>query len=94
MMRNSRQKPPLTGGKFMTKPGMPRARKVCRYCENKIDSVDYKDDKEIRRFLTERGKIVPRRISGTCAFHQRQVAQAVKRARYLALIPYVAENVK
>ncbi len=69
-------------------------RKICRYCEAKVTFIDYKDERELRRLISERGKIVPRRISGTCAKHQRHVAQAVKRARFLALVPYVAENVK
>ncbi|MCG6536489.1 MAG: 30S ribosomal protein S18 [Syntrophales bacterium LBB04] len=69
-------------------------KKNCRYCENKISFIDYKDEKDVRRMLTERGKIVPRRMSGTCAKHQRQIARAVKRARFLALVPYVAENIK
>lgn len=70
------------------------SKKICRYCERKLSYIDYKDDRDIRRALSERGRIVPRRISGTCAFHQRQIARAVKRARFLALIPYVAENIK
>ena len=72
---------------------MPAKKKICRYCERKQEFIDYKDDKDLRRALSERGKIVPRRISGNCAIHQRQVATAVRRARFLALIPYVAENV-
>ena len=73
---------------------MSTKKKICRYCERKQDIVDFKDDKDLRRALSERGKIVPRRISGNCANHQRQIATAVRRARFLALIPYVAENVK
>ncbi|RPJ46898.1 MAG: 30S ribosomal protein S18 [Candidatus Latescibacterota bacterium] len=66
-------------------------RKVCRFCADKIKDIDYKDEKRIRRFITDRGKIVPRRISGTCAKHQRMLTTAIKRARQVALIPYVGE---
>ena len=63
-------------------------RKVCRFCADKALKVDYKDQGQLKYFLTERGKIIPRRISGNCAKHQREVAQAVKRARILAILPY------
>jgi small subunit ribosomal protein S18 len=65
-------------------------RKVCRYCADKALKVDYKDQQALKYFLTERGKIIPRRISGNCAKHQREVATAVKRARMLAILPYTA----
>ncbi|NLN28619.1 MAG: 30S ribosomal protein S18 [Firmicutes bacterium] len=67
-----------------------RRRKVCSFCVDKIDVVDYKDAGRLRRYLTERGKIVPRRISGNCARHQRQVTRAIKRARHVALLPYTS----
>jgi small subunit ribosomal protein S18 len=63
-------------------------KKVCRFCADKIKEVDYKDVKRLRGYLTERGKIVPARVTGTCAKHQRQLSRAVKRARFLALLPY------
>ncbi|HET8539731.1 MAG TPA: 30S ribosomal protein S18 [Anaeromyxobacter sp.] len=63
-------------------------RKVCRFCADKNLKVDYKDQGQLKYFLTERGKIIPRRISGNCAKHQREVATAVKRARMLAILPY------
>ena len=63
-------------------------RKVCRFCAAKNLKVDYKDQAQLKYFLTERGKIIPRRISGNCAKHQRDVATAIKRARVLALLPY------
>jgi small subunit ribosomal protein S18 len=63
-------------------------RKVCRFCADKAAKVDYKDQGQLKYFLTERGKIIPRRISGNCAKHQREVATAVKRARMLAILPY------
>ncbi len=65
-------------------------RKVCRFCADKARKVDYKDQQALKYFLTERGKIIPRRISGNCAKHQREVATAVKRARMLAILPYTA----
>ncbi|MCR4783040.1 MAG: 30S ribosomal protein S18 [bacterium] len=63
-------------------------RKVCHFCANKIESIDYKEVATLRKYTSERGKILPRRISGTCAHHQRMVTSAVKRARYIALMPY------
>ncbi|MBP3709999.1 MAG: 30S ribosomal protein S18 [Treponema sp.] len=65
-------------------------KKVCRFCTNKT-KVDYKDADNLRRFMTERGKILPRRITGTCAKHQRQIAAAIKRARNICLLPFVAD---
>ncbi len=67
-------------------------RKVCIYCVDKIRTPDYKDVKRLQRFVSERGKIIPRRRSGTCARHQRGLTVAVKRARHLALLPFVAAN--
>jgi len=73
------------GGKvFFTK------KKVCKFCVQKL-KIDYKDADALRRFITERGKILPRRITGTCAKHQRALAEAIKRARIIALLPFVAE---
>lgn len=63
-------------------------RKVCRFCADKTAKIDYKDAGTLKLFLTERGKIIPRRISGNCAQHQRQVATAIKRGRQLAMLPY------
>jgi ribosomal protein S18 len=64
-------------------------RRVCRFCTDKEMVIDYKDSKTLENFVTERGKIVPRRIYGTCSKHQRQLTEAVKRARQLALLPYM-----
>ena len=70
----------------------PRKRKkVCTFCVDKVTAIDYKDTAKIRRFLSERGKILPRRTTGTCAEHQRALTTAIKRARQIALLPYVAE---
>ncbi len=63
-------------------------KKVCRFCVDKEMNIDYKDHKTLRNFVTERGKIIPRRILGTCATHQRQLCSAVKKARQIALLPY------
>jgi small subunit ribosomal protein S18 len=65
-------------------------KKVCKFCNQKL-RIDYKDADTLRRFITERGKILPRRITGTCAKHQRALAQAIKRARMIALLPFVAD---
>ena len=68
-----------------------RRRKVCKFCADKIDDINYKDMKLLGAFVPERGKILPRRISGTCAMHQRKLQTAIKRARQIALIPFVTE---
>lgn len=94
-----------SGGKFGSKSGgrmgsgrrekkddvlMARFRKkTCRFCEEKVDTIDYKDLKRIERLVSERGKMLSRRISGTCAKHQRKVEEAVKRARFMALLPFL-----
>jgi len=83
-----------TGG-----PGGPRKkrpfqrRKVCRFCAEKNLSIDYKEPRTLRYFISERGKIVPRRISGNCAAHQRQITEAIKRARNIALLPVASNHV-
>jgi len=66
-------------------------RKSCSFCMDKVESIDYKDATRLRKFVSERGKIVPRRISGTCASHQRALTAAIKRARVLALLSFAAE---
>jgi len=63
-------------------------RRVCRFCADRVEEIDYKDIGTIRRFITERGKIIPSRVSGTCAPHQRQLTQAIKRARNIALVAF------
>jgi small subunit ribosomal protein S18 len=74
-----------------TKRRFPR-KKICRFCSDKIEDIDYKDIKRLRNLITERGKIIPRRISGNCARHQRQLGTAIKRARNIALMPFTAER--
>jgi small subunit ribosomal protein S18 len=66
-------------------------KKVCRFCADKIETVDYKDVKFLQQYIVDRAKILPRRISGNCAKHQRIVQQAIKRARHIALLPFVSE---
>jgi small subunit ribosomal protein S18 len=70
----------------------PRRKKICRFCENRITYIDFKDERILRRFITERGKIVPRRISGNCAKHQRKLTQAIKRSRHMAIMPFASES--
>jgi len=71
--------------------GRKPRRKVCQFCVEKVNGIDYKDVARLRRFTSERGKILPRRMTGTCAKHQRQLSTAIKRARTIALMPYVSE---
>ncbi|MGI6702368.1 MAG: 30S ribosomal protein S18 [Christensenellales bacterium] len=66
-------------------------RKVCQFCVDKVNDIDYKDLVRLRKFVTEKGKILPRRMSGVCAKHQRVLAVAIKRARYMALLPFKGE---
>ncbi len=74
--------------------GGPRRGRACPFCEQKVREVDYKNADELRRYLTERGKIKPRRKNATCAKHQRRLAVAIKRARHLALLPFTTEAVR
>ena len=66
-------------------------KKVCAFCMDKIENIDYKDVPRLKRYLSDRAKIIPRRVTGTCARHQRQLTVAVKRARHVAFLPYVGE---
>lgn len=81
-----------TGGDkaIATKKQYFRRKKVCRFCVEKIDDINYRDTRLLNAFISERGKIVPRRISGVCAPHQRRLAEAIKQARNIALIPFSA----
>ena len=78
-----------------TRPARPMVRakrkKVCIFCADKVSYIDYKDSNKLRKFISERGKILPRRMTGTCAKHQREVQVAIKRARNVALLPYIAD---
>src|SRR6266480_352704 len=83
------------GRSFGGPPGMRRPRrKVCTFCVDKVQRIDYKDVGRIRRYISDRGKIDPRRKSGTCAKHQRMLTTALKRARLMAMLPYTAEHVR
>ncbi len=75
-------------------PDELRSVKKCRFCEQKVENIDYKDDKLLNRFISERGKIVPRRRSGLCTKHQRLLAKAIKRGRHLALLPYTSAEAR
>ncbi|MBQ6067009.1 MAG: 30S ribosomal protein S18 [Clostridia bacterium] len=66
-------------------------KKVCTFCVEKSEFIDYKDTQKLRRFISERAKILPRRVTGTCAYHQRELTVAIKRARQLALLPYISD---
>ena len=71
--------------------GRKARKKVCGFCVDKVENIDYKDIAHLRRYMSERGKILPRRVTGTCAKHQRDLTVAIKRARHLALLPYSAD---
>ena len=78
--------------KNIRNPRMRRPRrKVCAFCADKVETIDYKDIGRLRKFITERGKILPKRMSGACAKHQRELTTSIKRARHLALMPYTGE---
>ena len=73
------------------RPMNRKRKKVCAFCVEKVDKIDYKDAATLRRFTSERAKILPRRVTGTCAYHQRELTTAIKKARQVALIPYVSD---
>ncbi|MBQ9534671.1 MAG: 30S ribosomal protein S18 [Clostridia bacterium] len=68
-----------------------RRRKVCQFCADKVTEIDYKDTAKLRKYISDRSKILPRRMTGTCAMHQRQLTEAIKRARHIALLPYISD---
>ncbi len=73
------------------RPNKKGRKKVCAFCVEKVDTIDYKDVAKLRRYTSERAKILPRRVTGTCAYHQRALTTAIKRARHIALLPYSAD---
>lgn len=73
-------------------PPDPRKKKVCNFCADRILLIDFKDAQKLRRYLTDRGKILPRRITGTCAYHQRKLSGSIKLSRQAALLPYIMEG--
>ena len=82
MERNDNQRPAMRQAH--------RRKKVCIFCQDKVTEIDYKDIAKLRKFTSERAKILPRRVSGNCALHQRQLTVAIKRARQMALLPYIS----
>lgn len=76
-----------TGGR----PVKRGRKKVCMFCVDRAEKIDYKDITKLRKCMTERAKILPRRVTGTCAYHQRELTKSIKRARHVALLPYVAD---
>ena len=78
---------PQAGGRPMNR----KHRKVCAFCVHKVEEIDYKDTAKLRRFTSDRAKILPRRVTGTCAYHQRELTKAIKRARHIALLPYTSD---
>ena len=83
--RNNDKKRSYGGG------GGMRRKKICQFCADKTENIDYKDVDTLKKYITERGKILPKRITGTCAMHQREVTTSIKRARIIALLPYDAD---
>lgn len=90
-MNRRSERPERPGSKIALEETEKRRKRTCRFCDNPQLVIDYKDEKLLRRFISDRGKIVPRRISGNCARHQRRVSEAIKRGRHLALLPFTAE---
>ena len=70
------------------RPNKKGRKKVCAFCVDKVETIDYKDAAKLRRFMSDRAKILPRRVTGTCAYHQRELTTAIKRARHIAVLPY------
>ncbi len=73
------------------RPSKRPRKKVCMFCVDRVEKIDYKDINKLKKCMTERSKILPRRVTGTCAFHQRELTVAIKRARHVALLPYVSD---
>ncbi|MCR4615577.1 MAG: 30S ribosomal protein S18 [Clostridiales bacterium] len=77
--------------KFDKKPNRKGRKKVCSFCVDRVESIDYKDVNKLHKFISDRAKILPRRVTGTCAKHQRELTTAIKRARHIALLPYTSD---
>jgi small subunit ribosomal protein S18 len=90
----AQRKPTKAKSTRWNRPRYVPRRKVCAFCANKIKEIDYKDPEKLRGYITDRAKIAPRRRTGTCAKHQRILATAIKRARHLALLPYVPAHMR
>jgi small subunit ribosomal protein S18 len=87
-----RRRPAGPGGRG-TRGQQQRKKRTCRFCDAKEDYIDYKNEKRLQRCVSEQGRIIPKRITGTCSRHQRQLVVAIKRARHLALLPFVSDAV-
>ncbi len=90
-MENNRKNAYQDGDDKVKKPYKPARRKVCSFCTDKVDHIDYKDGAKLRRYITEKGKILPRRQTGVCASHQRELTTAIKRARCMSILPFKGE---
>ncbi len=77
--------------KFDKKPNRKGRKKVCSFCVDRVECIDYKDVNKLHKFISDRAKILPRRVTGTCAKHQRELTTAIKRARHIALLPYTSD---
>ena len=75
----------------IARPSKRPRKKVCMFCVDRVEKIDYKDITKLKKCMTERSKILPRRVTGTCAYHQRELTVAIKRARHIALLPYVSD---
>ena len=73
------------------KPYKRKKKKVCSFCVDRVDEIDYKDIEKLKKYVSDRGKILPRRVTGNCAKHQRKVTEAIQRARHIALLPYIVK---
>ena len=93
MQRAGRQKPTRPGSRGSARAKYIPRRKVCFFCVNKVELIDYKDSSKLRRYISSRGKIEPRHKTGTCAKHQHALSLAIKRARHLALLPFVPSHI-
>ncbi len=93
MRRGGSQRPAKSRGRESTRTRYVPKRKFCSFCVGKVETIDYKDSSKLRRYISNRGKIEPRRRTGTCAKHQHALALAIKRARHLALLPYVSAHI-
>ena len=81
----------INEGSRPARPVRRGRKKVCSFCVDRIDEIDYKDVARLRKYVSERAKIIPRRVTGTCAYHQRALTTAIKRARHVALMPFVSD---
>ena len=86
-MADRNAKKPIKGDKPFRKP----RKKICNFCVDRVDAIDYKEVEKLKKYVSDKGKILPRRVTGTCARHQRKVTEAIQRARHIALLPYTVQ---